>query len=79
MSAVRALASFGLSVPGDVAVVGYDDVPLAAQITPSLTTVRQDLKQGASRLVDMLFRRLGGEQMASVVMAPELVVRASAP
>jgi DNA-binding LacI/PurR family transcriptional regulator len=79
MSAVRALASFGLSVPGDVAVVGYDDVPLAAQITPSLTTVRQDLKQGASRLVDMLFRRLGGEQMASVVMTPELVVRASAP
>jgi DNA-binding LacI/PurR family transcriptional regulator len=79
MSAIRALAGFGFSVPGDVAVVGYDDVPLAAQITPSLTTIRQDLKQGANRLVDMLFRRLDGERMESVVMKPELVVRASAP
>jgi DNA-binding LacI/PurR family transcriptional regulator len=79
MSAIHALAGFGLSVPDDVAVVGYDDVPLAAQITPSLTTVRQDLKQGANRLVDMLFRRLDGERIESVVMKPELVVRASAP
>jgi DNA-binding LacI/PurR family transcriptional regulator len=79
MSAIRALAGFGLSVPVDVSVVGYDDVPLAAQITPSLTTIRQDLKQGANRLVDMLFRRLDGERTESVVMKPELVVRASAP
>jgi DNA-binding LacI/PurR family transcriptional regulator len=79
MSAIRALASFGLSVPGDVSVVGYDDVPLAAQITPALTTVRQDLKRGANQLIDMLFQRLDGELTESVVMKPELVVRASAP
>jgi DNA-binding LacI/PurR family transcriptional regulator len=79
MCAIRALAARGLSVPGDVAVVGYDDVALAAQVTPPLTTVRQDLKQGAEKLVDHLFRRLAGELTESVVMVPELVVRASAP
>ncbi len=77
--AIRALQAHGLSVPGDVAVVGYDDVALAAQVTPALTTVRQDLRQGAELLVDHLFRRLKSESTESVVMEPELVVRASAP
>jgi len=79
MSAIRALIERGLSVPGDVSVVGYDDVALAAQITPSLTTIRQDLRQGAERLVDLLFRQLAGETVKPVVMAPELIIRCSAP
>jgi len=79
MAAIRALNERGLSVPGDVSVVGYDDVPLAAQMAPALTTIRQDLRQGAEHLVDRLFRRLGGEDCEPVVMVPELVLRASAP
>lgn len=79
MSAIRALIERGLSVPGEVSVIGYDDVALAAQITPALTTIRQDLRQGAERLVDILFRRLGGEIVDPVVMSPELIIRASAP
>ncbi len=78
MSAIRALIERGLTVPGDVSVVGYDDVALAAQITPALTTIRQDLREGAERLVDILFRRLGGEMVDPVVMSPELIIRASA-
>ncbi len=78
-AAIRALRERGLSVPDDVAIVGYDDVPMAAQMTPALTTVRQDVRQGAAHLVDRLFRRIGVEPCESVVMKPELVIRASAP
>ncbi|GGI73910.1 LacI family transcriptional regulator [Polymorphobacter multimanifer] len=77
MMAIRALAERNQSVPGDVAVVGYDDVTLAAHTNPPLTTVRQDLKQGADRLVDLLFRRMAGEDTESVILPPELVVRGS--
>ena len=77
LSALRALAEHGYSVPGDVRVIGYDDLPLANQTMPPLTTIRQDLVVGAAHLVDLLFRRIGGEAAASVVIEPQLVVRGS--
>jgi DNA-binding LacI/PurR family transcriptional regulator len=78
MSTLRALSEIGLSVPGDVRVTGYDDLSFAAQTLPPLTTVRQDLIAGAAHLVDLLFRRIGGEKTDSVVLEPRLVVRGSA-
>jgi DNA-binding LacI/PurR family transcriptional regulator len=77
MSALRALAEHGVKVPGKVHVVGYDDLPFASQTVPALTTVRQDLKTGAADLVDLLFRRIAGENTESVVLEPELIVRQS--
>ncbi len=77
MSALRALAEHGVSVPGEVHVVGYDDLPFANQTVPTLTTIKQDLAAGASHLVDLLFRRIAGENTQSVVLEPELVVRQS--
>jgi len=77
MSTLRALSESGLSVPEDVAVVGYDDVPLASHTTPPLTTVKQDLETGAAALCDMLLARMRGEEVASVQMPPRLVVRGS--
>lgn len=78
MTALRALSEVGLSVPGDVRVVGYDNLPLSEHTVPSLTTISQDLVAGAEHLVDMLMRRVAGEDTQSVIMAPELVVRMSA-
>lgn len=78
MSALRALSDAGLQVPDDVAVVGYDDVMIAAQTTPPLTTIRQDVARGASLMVDLLFERMSGGTAASVCMTPELVRRTSA-
>lgn len=77
MSTMRALNEMGLSVPDDVAVVGYDDLPLAAHTTPPLTTVRQDIELGARQLVDLLLQRMAGESNESQLMTPELVVRQS--
>ncbi len=77
MSAIRALSEAGLNVPSDVGVVGYDDVALAAQTTPPLTTIRQDLARGAGLLVDLLFRALAGETVQSAVLKPTLIVRGS--
>jgi DNA-binding LacI/PurR family transcriptional regulator len=77
MSALRALAEQGLSVPGDVRVIGYDGLALAEQTVPRLSTISQDLTQGAAHLVDMLLRRIAGEDTDSVIMDPRLVVRMS--
>lgn len=77
MSALRALSEHGVSVPAQVRVVGYDDLPFANQTVPTLTTVRQDLAGGAAHLVNILFQRIAGEQTDSVLMEPELVVRQS--
>lgn len=77
MSALRALSERGIDVPGDVQVVGYDDIFIAEHTTPPLTTVRQDLVEGARIMVDLLLRRLAGEATGAVTMPPKLVIRGS--
>jgi LacI family transcriptional regulator len=80
IGAIRALKDSGLSVPGDVSVVGFDDIQSAAYSTPSLTTVRQPLtemgKRGAQVLLDRIANR-ENEHPSEIVMAPEFVVRES--
>ncbi|PXA89043.1 LacI family transcriptional regulator, partial [Nostoc sp. 3335mG] len=77
LGAVRALAESGRSVPDDVALVGFDDIPAASLAQPPLTTVRQDYAQAGELLVDMLIRRINRKDTAPALLAPELVVRKS--
>jgi DNA-binding LacI/PurR family transcriptional regulator len=81
IGAIRALKEAGLDVPGDVSVVGFDDIQSAAFYTPSLTTVRQPLnemgKRGARLLLERIANPTAVELIAEVVMQPELVVRES--
>lgn len=80
IGAIRALKDAGLSVPGNVSVVGFDDIQSAAYSTPSLTTVRQPLMEMGKRGAGILLERIGDREAAyapQVVMAPELVVRES--
>jgi len=72
------LRNCGLAVPDDIRLVGFDDLPIARQTVPPLTTVRQDIAAGAHGLVDLLLRRLAGEPTESLVLPPQLVVRQTA-
>jgi len=80
IGAIRALRDAGLSVPGDVSVVGFDDILSAAYATPSLTTVRQPLTEMGKRGAAILLERIANREApfpSEIVMAPELVVRES--
>jgi DNA-binding LacI/PurR family transcriptional regulator len=79
LGALRALQESGRRVPGDVSVVGFDDIPEAPYFLPPLTTVRQDFDELGSRSVRLLLRMIeAGEQLPSGPrVPPELVVRGS--
>jgi DNA-binding LacI/PurR family transcriptional regulator len=78
--ALRALREAGRDVPGEVAVVGFDDAPLAAHTAPPLTTVRQPLDEMAAATAELLVRRIGGgaSPRERVMCETELVRRESA-
>jgi LacI family transcriptional regulator len=60
IGALVAIRDAGLTVPKDIAVVGFDNIPLARLVTPSLTTVSQDQEKLGERAVAMLHERLSG-------------------
>lgn len=77
--AMQGAAELGLSVPADVSVAGFDDVPAASAVTPPLTTIRQPLEEIGTRAVDELVAVIGGRpRTASRIELPtRLVVRES--
>lgn len=75
MTTITALRRHGLRVPEDVAVVGYDDIALAAHFHPPLTTVRQPIDEAGRALVRALLRQLAGERPQAEVLETQLVVR----
>jgi LacI family transcriptional regulator len=79
LGALRALREAGKAVPQDVAMVGYDDLPLAAHTTPPLTTVRQPIRRLGIRLVETLLDLIdnGPEPPRRVIFDTELVIRES--
>jgi DNA-binding LacI/PurR family transcriptional regulator len=77
MSAMRALTERGFKVPADVAVVGFDDIPLAEFTSPPLTTVHQDCHAGAKALVENLMRAIRRDPSESIVIPAKLIVRDS--
>ncbi len=79
LQAVQALRGAGRSVPGDVAVVGYDDTPVATYSDPPLTTIHQPVTLAGAELVDALLTLLRGDKAAPRVMPVHLVIRESAP
>ena len=77
IGAMRALRDAGLRVPGDVSVVGFDDMPLAAYVSPALTTVQQNAQLGGDALVEGIVDLIEGKAVQSGLMAPKLIVRES--
>jgi len=80
MGAVRAIKDAGLDVPGDISVVGFDDITSAAFSTPSLTTVHQPLFEMGQKGAQLLLERIANREKqfpAEIEVSPELVVRES--
>jgi DNA-binding LacI/PurR family transcriptional regulator len=79
LQAVQALRAARREVPRQVAVVGYDDMPVATYSDPPLTTVHQPVNHAGAEIVDALLAQLRGERVAPRVLPVHLVVRESAP
>lgn len=79
VGAMRALRRLGRRVPEDVAVIGFDDSPIARHTDPPLTTVRQPVEEMGTRMAKELLDLIGGTTCAPscVVLDTELVVRGS--
>jgi len=79
IGAIRALQDFGLRVPADVSVIGFDDINAAAFNNPRLTTIRQPLAQMGKIAAQCVLNRLHGSEefRQQIMIEPELVIRES--
>jgi LacI family transcriptional regulator len=69
----------GLNIPADLSVVGFDDTPVAHQIWPSLTTVRQPIQEMARQATELLLRQLksGSGELTSLTLDSHIILRNS--
>ncbi len=77
--AIKTLNAHARSVPHDIAVVGFDDLGVAEQTEPPLTTVSQPIHDLGHQMATMLIRLINGEKPSSIILPTQLVVRESAP
>lgn len=77
IGAMRALQKAGRHVPGDVAIVGFDDIPAASMTAPPLTSVMQDLKAAGEALVSALIQKIDGKNVVSHALPVKLNIRES--
>ena len=67
-----------MTIPGDVSVAGFDDIPLASYLWPSLTTIRQPIQDLASAATNLLLNKLGRKNGdVEQIVKSKLVVRDS--
>ena len=78
---IKAIKNQGLRVPEDIAVVGFDDIPISAHFDPPLSTVEQPLEKMGRKAADLLMRAIReGEKSdvrENVVLQPKLIIRES--
>ena len=75
---MHALGQRGIRVPQDVAVTGFDDVPVARHLRPPLTTVRQPMQELGAKAFEVLHARIsGGASEPDIVLPVQLVIRES--
>lgn len=79
IGAIRALREAGLSVPADISVIGFDDIPFAAYQNPALTTIRQPLWEMGKVAAETVLSRIANGNQAPypkvITVEPELIVR----
>jgi len=80
IGALRAIRKAGLDVPGDISVVGYDDIPLASAMSPALTTAAQPVDQLGALSTELLLSRIEDGAVGTaqrITLETTLVVRGS--
>ncbi|MGB5689497.1 MAG: substrate-binding domain-containing protein [Woeseiaceae bacterium] len=77
LATLSTLQELGFLVPKDIAVVGYDDISLAAYSSPPLTTVRQNIRHAGRILVESVLGLIKGEDVPDAMLASDLVIRKS--
>ena len=79
IGAMRAIADRGLAVPGDISIIGLDDIEVSRFQSPPLTTIRQSFTSMATTALSLLLQMLASKELTSsrVVLDPELIVRMS--
>jgi LacI family transcriptional regulator len=77
---IRALEDFGLRVPHDVSVIGFDDLPFARHFSPALTTIRQPIAEIGQHAATILLEHFEGAPLRTVQVQTQLMLRhSSAP
>lgn len=76
---MSAIQERGLQVGRDIAVGGFDDVPLAEHIHPGLTTIHQPIHEAGQRVTQIILRKISGQSVedCTALITPELIIRAS--
>ncbi|WP_206240640.1 LacI family DNA-binding transcriptional regulator [Novosphingobium terrae] len=77
VGAMRAFEEAGLSIPHDLGIVGFDDIPIAALTSPPLTTISQDPAHAGTMLVETLIAKIRGEAPPAMMLTPHLILRHS--
>jgi DNA-binding LacI/PurR family transcriptional regulator len=80
IGAMAGAASAGLQVGQDIAVTGFDDIPMSAFLHPPLTTVRQPINEVGRKVVDLLLKQINGEPLEEkgFLLEPSIIIRESA-
>ncbi len=75
--AMKALEESGVRIGKDMPIIGFDDVPIASMISPSLTTIRQPIKDMGATVAKMLVDKMNGKSVKSKIFDVSLVIRKS--
>ena len=77
MGSIKALRAKNIQIPQQVAVVGYDNIPVSSFANPTLTTVKQNTMLAGEILVNSLLDLINGEHVEHYLMPVEIIVRDS--
>lgn len=75
--AISAILELGISIPGDISVIGFDNLSLSRFITPRLTTIEIDRRQIGSKVIEMIDSLIAGETVEDIYLKTKLIVRSS--
>jgi len=77
LAAIAEMRNRNISVPGEVSVVGFDGIPAGGHVNPSLTTIRQDVRNSGKVIIEKMFEILNGNNPSPCQLPVDLIIRES--